>query len=38
MQADGIHPTGEGNALVALNILPAVLPLLHKSEAHGVSR
>ncbi len=32
MQADGIHPTGEGNALVAQNILPVIQPLLRKSQ------
>jgi acyl-CoA thioesterase I len=32
MQEDGIHPTGEGNALVAQNFLPAVEPLLHKTR------
>jgi acyl-CoA thioesterase-1 len=31
MQADGIHPTGEGNELVAQNFLPVIEPLLHKT-------
>ncbi|HZD44890.1 MAG TPA: arylesterase [Acidobacteriaceae bacterium] len=30
MQADGIHATAQGNRQVARNLLPLVLPLLHK--------
>jgi acyl-CoA thioesterase I len=30
MQADSIHPTAQGNAQVARNLLPLVTPLLHK--------
>lgn len=30
MQADGIHATAQGNQQVARNLLPLVLPLLHK--------
>jgi acyl-CoA thioesterase I len=32
MQEDGIHPTAEGNAIVAHNFLPAVEPLLRKTR------
>jgi acyl-CoA thioesterase I len=31
MQADGIHATGKGNAQVAKNLLPLIVPLLKKS-------
>jgi acyl-CoA thioesterase I len=31
MQADGIHATGQGNAQVAKNLLPLIVPLLRKS-------
>jgi acyl-CoA thioesterase-1 len=31
MQADGIHATDEGNAQVARNLLPLIVPLLKKS-------
>ena len=31
MQADGIHATDEGNAQVAINLLPLITPLLKKS-------
>jgi acyl-CoA thioesterase-1 len=31
MQADGIHATDEGNAQVARNLLPLLVPLLKKS-------
>jgi acyl-CoA thioesterase-1 len=31
MQADGIHATDQGNAQVARNLLPLVVPLLKKS-------
>jgi acyl-CoA thioesterase-1 len=30
MQADGIHATAQGNRQVARNLLPLILPLLHK--------
>jgi acyl-CoA thioesterase-1 len=30
MQADGIHATAQGNQQVARNLLPLVIPLLHK--------
>jgi acyl-CoA thioesterase I len=30
MQADGIHATSQGNQQVARNLLPLVMPLLHK--------
>ena len=30
MQADGIHATAQGNQQVARNLLPLLLPLLHK--------
>jgi acyl-CoA thioesterase-1 len=30
MQADGIHATGEGNAQVAKNLLPLIVPALKK--------
>jgi acyl-CoA thioesterase I len=30
MQADGIHATAQGNRQVARNLLPVILPLLHK--------
>jgi acyl-CoA thioesterase-1 len=32
MQPDGIHATAKGNAQVARNLLPLVLPLLHKTQ------
>jgi acyl-CoA thioesterase-1 len=31
MQADGIHATDQGNAQVARNLLPLIVPLLKKS-------
>jgi acyl-CoA thioesterase-1 len=31
MQADGIHATAQGNQQVARNLLPLVMPLLHKN-------
>lgn len=31
MQADGMHATSQGNQQVARNLLPLVMPLLHKS-------
>jgi acyl-CoA thioesterase-1 len=31
MQADGIHATAQGNQQVARNLLPLVIPLLHKN-------
>jgi acyl-CoA thioesterase-1 len=34
MQADGIHATADGNAQVAKNLLPLIVPLLKKDEAH----
>ncbi len=32
MQADGIHATASGNKTVAANLLPLLLPLLHKQK------
>jgi acyl-CoA thioesterase I len=32
MQADGIHATDQGNAQVARNLLPLIVPLLRKSQ------
>ena len=34
MQADGIHATADGNAQVAKNLLPLIVPLLKKDGAH----
>ncbi|HVP46660.1 MAG TPA: arylesterase [Bryobacteraceae bacterium] len=38
MQRDGIHPTGEGNRIVAQNVMQTLEPLLRKSAAASVGR
>jgi acyl-CoA thioesterase-1 len=32
IQPDGIHPTAKGSEIIARTLLPALLPLLHKSR------
>ena len=32
IQADGIHPTARGSEIIARTLLPALMPLLHKSR------
>ncbi len=37
MQADGIHPNEQGQPRLLANVWPALLPLLHASQAAGVA-
>jgi acyl-CoA thioesterase-1 len=30
IQADGIHPTAKGSAIIARTLFPVLMPLLHK--------